>query len=261
MSRKLLLSVFAITLLVPAAARAGRIVVNNDEWTTSNTGFTQAGASATTFVENLADFFLGGAGTGNFLAYSTNFSLNESSFAGALTSAGHSLTVSTAITFDLPTLMTYDAVFLALPPTADNTVLTNYVNGGGGVYLAGGTGVGGATAEADAWNDFLNNFGLQLLGGSYNGVSGNLAVTGVHPILTGVSSLYYNNGNTVALFGADPNAHIIETTSSQVGLLGVYDDTDRVSAVPEPSTWTLLAIGLGGIVLATLRIRRQRIAE
>lgn len=249
MRLRLLLGLAAFAFLAPSQALAGRIVVNNDEWTTSNLGFSSA-ATAGTFVENLADFFLGGSGTGNFLAYSTNFSLTQSSFASTLTSAGHSLTVSTAITFDLPTLLTYDAVFVAISPIADNGVLTSYVNNGGGVYLAGGTGIGGPTAEADAWNTFLNAFGLGLVGGAYNGVGGTLAVTGVHPILNGVSSLYYNNGNTVIPVGGNPNAQIIEF-SGQAGLIGVYDDTNGATPIPEPSTWTLLAIGFG--VLAVRR--------
>ncbi len=249
-----LLAMTVSLLLTPAKVLAGKIVLNNDEWTTSDAGFLAAGASAETFVDNLASFFLGGGGGGNFLAYSNDFSLNEPVFANTLTSAGHSLTVSTAITFDLPTLLGYDAVFLAGAPGADTGVLSDYVNAGGGVYLAGGTFFGGgATGEANAWNPFLNDFGLGLAGGAYNGVTGLTPVTGVHPILSGVTNLYYNNGNSVVLFGANPNAQIIES-AGQNGLLGVYDDTNTVSQVPEPGTSILLAIGL----LATgLMVRRR----
>lgn len=240
----LLLAVLTIFCALPASA--GRIVVNHDEWTVSNTGFTQAGsANVTAFVENVANFFTGGA-AGNFLIYSTDFSLNESAFATAMVSAGHTLTFDTALTFDLPTLSVYDAIYVTGQPGADTTVLTDYVNAGGGVYLGAGTFLGGNSAigEAAAWNPFLNNFGLGLAGVAYNGISGNIAPSGGHPIVDGVSSLYYNNGNSVVLFGGNPNAQIIETSASGAGLLGVYDD---ITDVPEPSTWLLMISGVTAI--------------
>ena len=52
---------------------------------------------------------------------------------------------------------------------ANNAVLIDYVNAGGNVYLAGGTGAGGAAAEAAQWNTFLNYFGLGFEP-SYNGI-------------------------------------------------------------------------------------------
>ena len=244
--------VFIVLALWPAGADAGRIVVNHDEWTTSNAGFASAGAANTTaFVQNVASFLAGGPGPANILAYSTDFSLTQSSFANALTAAGHTLTVTTAITFDLPTLLGFDAVFLAGQPGANTTVLTNYVNAGGGVYLAAGTFLGGtATGEANAWNPFLNNFGLALQGGSYNGVIGTLAVGGSHPIFTGVSSLYYNNGNTVVPFGVNPNAQIVEQTASGAGLIAVFDD---LAEIPEPTAWLLMASGLCALGLLRRR--------
>jgi hypothetical protein len=238
-----LVSAVLCAVFASPSVEAGRIVVNHDEWTTSDTGFSQAGADATTFVQNLANFLNPGGGFGTFLAYSSDFSLTGASFANALTSAGHSLTVSTAITFDLPTLVMYDAVFLAGQPGANTTVLTDYVNAGGNVYLAGGTFLGGnATGEASAWNPFLNNFGLGFQGGSYNGISGVLPVTGIHPILNGVADLYYNNGNTVVLVGGNPNAQIVQGP----GLIGVYDDV----AAPEPGGLALLGLGLAALASA-----------
>ncbi len=230
-------------LISGLTASAGRIVVNHDEWPLSNSGFALASAgSAGTFALNVAQFLKASPGPGNFLVYSTNFGFG-SQFVSTLTGSGHTVTASTAVPFDLATLLAYDGVILALAPAADTTVLTNYVNAGGGVYLAGGTGIGGATAEAAAWNPFLNNFGLGLQGGSYNFVVGTLPVTGVHPILSGVSSLYYDRGSTVFLTGGTPNAQIVEQTAGGIGLLGVFDDSSTV--IPEPSTWLLVVTGLG----------------
>jgi hypothetical protein len=157
-------------------------------------------------------------------------------------------TFHTAATFTLANLLNYDAVYLAGNPYGkDDTVLTDYINAGGGVFIAGGTGFGGPTAEAAQWNGFLASFGLALDGSNYNGVSGILAVTGTHAIFSGVSQLYYNNGNTVLDIG-NPNSTVVEPR-----LIGVYDD---VGAVPEPETYALMLAGLG--VLGFVARRRTR---
>ncbi len=132
-------------LLLGLSAHAGKIVVNNDEWTLSNSGWS-APNDPGIFATNVATWFTGG-GTGSFLAYSTNFGLTGSALNSAITTAGHTWTVSTAVTFDLPTLLGYDGVFL-MGNAADNSVLTQYVNAGGNVYLGAGTGLGGPVAEA-----------------------------------------------------------------------------------------------------------------
>ena len=154
-------------------ANANKIVLANDEWTLSDnyweTGTTDPGV----FVTNVASWFTDGS-TGSFLAYSSNFGLTGSQLSNAMTTAGHSWTVSTSVSFDLATLNSYDGIFLA-GNVADNSVLIDYVNNGGNVYLAGGTGWGGAAAEAAQWNTFLNNYNLGF-GTSYNGVAGILSI-------------------------------------------------------------------------------------
>ena len=124
------------TFLTPHLSLAGIVIVANDEWPTSNTGFSRA-PSATNYVQNIASLFAGGA-TGNFHAYSNNFSMTGSSLANAMTSAGHTWSVGTNIKFDLPTLQGFDGIFLA-SSSVDFDVLTQYVNSGGNIYLAGGT--------------------------------------------------------------------------------------------------------------------------
>jgi len=231
---------------LPAAA--GKIVVNNDEWTLSNSGFS-ASNDPGNFANNVAAWFLGGSGTGKFHAYSTNFGLTQSSLAAVMSGAGHTWTVGTGIPFDLPTLQTYDGIFLA-GDAADNNVLIQYVEAGGNVYLAGGTGVGGSVNEAARWNTFLNHFGLQFAS-TYNNIGGSIAISSTHPIFTGVDHLYQNNGNSVSdLFPGDLRQQILVNSGSQ-GLYAVYD-----SVVPVPASFWLLGSGMLGL----WRWRRVRLS-
>lgn len=240
----------ALFLIASVPSWAGRIVVNHDEWTTSNTGYSQAPAgSANAFVTNVASFLTAGAGT-NILVYSNNFSLTQSNFLSTLTTAGYTVTSQTTpfATFDLASIQGYQAIFLAGNPVpADFNVLAAYVNAGGGVYVAGGT---ASVNDQAVWNPFLNAFGLNF-GPNYNGIGGVIAPTTGHPIFNGVARLYYDNGNTVSLTGGNPNASIVAHQSSITGpgLIGVYD------LVPEPSSLALMTAGLIGV--AVLRRRRR----
>jgi hypothetical protein len=252
MQRASFCAVALFIAVFPASTFAGRIIVNHDEWTTSNVGYLSAGGTnAATFVGNVAAFMSSG-GPGNFLVYSANFSLNQSSFLATLSGAGHTVTLDTtgATPFTLPSLSAFDGIFLAGNAfSKDDQVLADYVNAGGNVYLAGGTGLGGPAAEAARWNGFLGSFGLMFAGASYNGCCGNDAVTGTHPILSGVSTLYYNNGNTVTLTGSSPHTQIIEPGPGGIGLIGVYD-----AAIPEPGTFVLMGAGIVALAL----VRRWR---
>ena len=77
---------FGILLMVSAWAQ-GKIVVANDEWTLSNSGYSNA-PDADRFARNVASWFTGG-GSGNFLAYTNNFGLTGTQLANTMASAGY----------------------------------------------------------------------------------------------------------------------------------------------------------------------------
>ena len=108
----------------------GKIVISNDEWTLSDTGFAQS-PDAAMFALNVTSFFTDGV-PGSFLAFSTNLGLTQSELASTIRGAGHTWEVSTTVDFSLPNLLQYDAIFLAGDPV-DTAVLIDYVNNGGDV--------------------------------------------------------------------------------------------------------------------------------
>jgi len=196
-------------------AHAGKIIVHHDEWPLSDTGFQQA-PTMTQFARNVAAFFTGG-GPGRFLVRTTNFGLNNSSVNNAMTGAGHQWIVDSSTPFTLANFLTYDAVFLA-GTFVETQVLIDYVNAGGNVYIAGGTGF---IDEPGVFDPFLNTFGLDY-GPNYNGVGGEFSIGTPHPLFVGVQSMYHNNGNTVSdLVSGDSRQSVILTKDGD-GLIGVY---------------------------------------
>lgn len=233
-----------VCLAATASLSAGTIVVSNDEWmfTDSKIGVD----NDTQFAKNVASFVVGG-GSGNILILSGNFGLNGTILNGILTTQGYSVTTTAT---NPGSFAGYNAVFLAGNVSNDASLtiqLTNYVNGGGNVFLEGGTGCcGGASGEAGYWNPFLNNFGLAMATG-YNGVCCDINVSPFQTqgpfgpaLFAGINTLYMWNGNNVSISGGGPNVQIF-SDGSQNGLFGVY------STVPEPSSLMFLGTGLAGL--------------
>ncbi len=200
---------------------AGKIVVNHDDWTLSNTGFTTGGGinDPGVFAVNVANYFTGGQ-PGAFLAYSSSFGLTQSMLAAAMTGAGHSWTVSMAQPFTVATLSNYDGVFVGGNSNLSSQVLIDYVISGGNVYIFGGAGGG---FEPTTFNPFLNTFGLSF-GSPYNGLSGSFALSSSHPLFAGVDHLYHASGSTITdTTPGDPRSQIIMMAGG-LGIYAVYDD-------------------------------------
>lgn len=232
-----------------AAMGQGRIVVANDEWTLSDHGFAQAPATGA-FVDNVTGFFTGG-GPGSFLAYSENIGLTGTALAQTMGSLGHSWTVSTGVQFDLPTLNSYDGVFVGGRVGGidiDTGVLLDYVLGGGSVYLAAGSmstgGYANASEEAAAWNPLLGHFGLALQSTGYNGLSGVIPIADQTGVFAGVNGLFQQNGQDILVTAPSDFLSLVNPRIPGAGLYAVV--------VPAPGAAAVLA--LGGLGL----IRRRR---
>lgn len=214
-TKRIIAAVLAVLFILTTGAKAGRIVVANDDWIFwTGFGF-QDPRDGTQFAQNVARWFVG-EGSGSFLAYSNHYGVTAPELRDAMESAGHTWTVSTSVPFDLQTLLTYDAVFVGVV-AVDNGVLADYVRAGGNVYLFSA----GNPEDPAMWNGFLGAFGLQLVDSfAFNG---SVPISSAHSLFEGVDYLLTVNGTYIAdLASSDPRNQILVEYGGK-GIFAAYD--------------------------------------
>ncbi len=210
--KKILLLLFTALLLVQYSSYAlneetcGKIVVSADEWPTTDEGYTKAVSGSTDqFVKNVANYFTGGA-PGHFLIATDNFAY-ASKFRNSLISAGHTYVHDKNAT----NYSDYDGIFIG-GQAYNVTLLTNYVDNGGCVYVVGGTGFN--NERGILLNPFLNQYGLDF--DPYPNTGKWLISSFSFPqLFGGVSNLYtWNPNEMMSMLGPYPHTQIV---SSQFG--------------------------------------------
>jgi hypothetical protein len=239
----------------PTVQAQGRVVVSHDEWFT---GSGQFGVNEQQFVTNVMNWF--GASSGNsILIYSNNTFLTNANFVNWLSGKGFSVTVNANAASFSP----FHTVLTEGNPNLGTTgaALAAYVLGGGHVLDIGGTGTGGAAAEAAYNNTFLGNFGLNF-SSFYNGVgtvnTSTYASQGPFgaALFAGVLQVFANNGNNVIT--TTPVAGVTTQVWQDSRGNGVFAAAEVVTATPEPATMALLGTGLMGLAPFARRRRRNK---
>jgi hypothetical protein len=214
---------FCCTVLLSGskAAASGRIIACLDDWTLGDLALTRAPDTGQ-FITNIATWFTHG-NAGRFLCSSSFSAGGHVGFTSALTNAGNILVITNVglATLGLSNWLTYDALFVG-DASIDNAMLTNYVNAGGNVYVYA-IGAGSGPSE---WNAFLQPFGLAF-GGSLPGDEVVDVITNTaHPLLHGVTNLFYFNGEIVQVVNAsDPRSQVLQFDTAGRGILAVWDPT------------------------------------
>lgn len=263
MKNNLFTTLLMLTILFSSSlfniANAGYVIANNDEWTLTNTGYQQAGYQNTDqFVSNVTNLFSSNK-QGNFLAYSANFGLTQSSLSSSMANNNHDWTINKNIDFTVEKLSQYDGVFFSGYGSygyPEQEVILEYVSQGGNVYIAAGTGNGGATKESNGWNTVLAAVGLAF-DNQYNHVIDILNPSGSDPLLKDVNGLYFNNGNTIIdndLNNETTNGVILLSKNNK-GLIGmgsyghvnissIHTPNNASTSVPGPLSLLIFGIGM-----------------
>ena len=173
--------------------QGGKVIVICDAQTTSEMAYSQ-GVDTDTFVTNILTWFKGGRG-GTFVNIDEDDTFLSDAFKDTVTRNGGQLDYQPSPPENLPGFLAkYDGVFLSRTQV-DNNALIDYVNAGGCVYIAGGA----SLEESSGWNTFLSHFDIALKDGLKPFVGVKKLAPNAHPLLQGVSLLYFDQRSPIAL--------------------------------------------------------------
>lgn len=259
--RPIVTGIALASFLFATKAFAGNIVVAHDV----NTLATQfGGPMEQLFAINVAKWLIG-SNNGNILAIESQpnhpFVNYDIKVKNALANAGFSVTYEsnpvTISALSLTDIQKFDALFVGITypqPSAsiNSTVLTQYVNGGGNVYIYSGVG-NNPVVEASFLNPFLNNFGLSFNFSDYNYIY-SVPITSSHPIFDGITGNILRNsrGQSIIDLGTNPNAEIVQFFCNE-GVYAVVRASQSKSVSEPTSALGLLAFSTLGTALAVKR--------
>jgi len=258
--RRLILAVgvFAGVILLgtgnASAIATGKVLASGDEWVLSDAAYSGNNGSTTAFANNIVGYvggtrYLIAANDWQNIAYGSGFQ-------SQLASLGVTTTDNPSFTFSLASLAQFDAVFLAGTNgsgTANASLLNQYVQSSGSVFVCLGTGeMGGAPGEAAAWNPFLETWGLTAGSAEYFGAGNVPLVPSGHPLQVNVAAITWSAGQEISVL--DPNATVFTGQfGGAIGNRGILG----VANVPEPSTLALLVAGAISLLFCARRWRMR----
>lgn len=239
-----------------ATAPAGRVIAAGDEWLLADQAFVTNYDSATAFSDNIATF----AGGQSYLIFHDTASPQAfgSSFQQRLALAGKNVTTDNVSALSASLLQGYQAVFLTGTYAGNSTnaaILTDFVNNGGTVYIAMGTGPNAAT-EQSAWNPFLNAWNLNLTGSyfPFGSLTTASLLPNTSPLAVNVSSVTWGYGLEIASLSSSPYTTVLRGDFGGYGTYGVVG----ITGVPEPSSMMLVIFAVGAFVAPRVIRRKAR---
>jgi len=175
----------------------GRIVVIADDWPISDRYWS---TSASTFTLNTFSWLTEFSSGKRILRDAYSDQPIKNNVIDTLQTNGYTVTIMDTTSWTPALLATYDAVLIEYC-SINHTLLTEYVMGGGGVFL-----IGGHSGSDLLYNEFLLNFGMSLQEPIYpvmNPKQDTLTNFVSHPVTTGVSALEMVNPTPIEVYSSD----------------------------------------------------------